>query len=49
MKRYILKRPTVRGFAPITARLSQSPTYGTKPITKQRKKRFGIFKKKEEW
>lgn len=53
MKKYSLKKPIVRNYAPITGILG--PKKGaskikecTKPITRQRKKRFGIFKKNEE-
>ena len=54
-KKYSLKKPAIRNYPTITAVYGRSksdnmnPNLTTKPMTRQKKKRFGIFKKNEEW
>ena len=54
MKKYSLKMPVVRNYPPVIAiygRKKQehiNPNLTTKPMTRQKKKRFGITKKSEE-
>ena len=53
-KKYSLKKPAIRNYPTITAVYGRSksdnmnPNLTTKPMTRQKKKRFGIFKKNEE-
>ncbi len=53
-KKYSLKKPTVRNYPTIIAVYGRSKNENvnsnltTKPMTRQKKKRFGIFKKSEE-
>lgn len=53
-KKYSLKKPTVRNYPPITAVYGRSksesvnPNFTATSMVRQKKKRFGIFKKSEE-
>ena len=53
--KYSLKKPTVRNYPTITAVYGRSkteninPNFTTTSRVRQKKKRFGIFKKSEEW
>ena len=57
MKKYSLKKPTVRNYPTIIAvygrknnkNKSANPNFTTASMVKQRKKRFGIFTKSGEW
>lgn len=53
MRKYSLKKPIVRNYAPVTGVLGPKKGVSkikesTKPIIRQKKRRFGIFKKSEE-
>ena len=54
-KKYSLKKPTVRNYPTITAIYGRSknnsanPNFTTTSMVRQKKKRFGIFTKSEEW
>lgn len=52
--KYSLKKPAVRNYPPVIGVYGRAKNDGmnsnltTKPMTRQKKKRFGIFKKSEE-
>ena len=53
-KKYSLKKTVVRNYPPVYAVYGRKKdkinvNASTKPMTRKKKKRFGIFKKSEEW